>query len=78
MQKIIRIDDLVIVTLDEGQTYQKSDITDEEFNRIINAECEDDIIEIFCFVPAVIFNVLSFIIIYYMTVKVFSKHKIKN
>jgi hypothetical protein len=48
MQKIIRIDDLVIVTLDEGQTYQKSDITDEEFNRIINAECEDDIIDIFC------------------------------
>ena len=48
MQKIIRIDDLVIVTLDEGQTYQKSDITDEEFNRIINAECEDDILDIFC------------------------------
>jgi hypothetical protein len=48
MQKIIRIDDLVIVTLDEGQTYQKSNITDEEFNRIINAECEDDILDIFC------------------------------
>lgn len=48
MQKIIRIDDLVIVTLDDGTTYQKSDITDNEFNTIVNAECEDDIIEIFC------------------------------
>ena len=48
MQKIIRIDDLVIVTLDDGTTYQKSAITDEEFNTIVNAECEDDIIEIFC------------------------------
>lgn len=48
MQKIIRIDDLVIVTLDDGTTYQKSTITDEEFNTIVNAECEDDIIEIFC------------------------------
>lgn len=37
-----------------------------------------DIIEILCFVPAVIFNVLSFIIIYFMTVKAFSKHKIMN
>jgi hypothetical protein len=34
MQKIIRIDDLVIVTLDDGQTYQKNGITDEEFNVI--------------------------------------------
>ena len=48
MQKIIRIDDLVIVTLDDGTTYQKSTITDDEFNTIVNAECEDDIIEIFC------------------------------
>jgi hypothetical protein len=48
MQKIIRIDDLVIITLDDGITYQKSNITDEEFNTIVNAECEDDIIEIFC------------------------------
>lgn len=48
MQKIIRIDDLVIVTLDDGTTYQKSDITDAEFNTVVNAECEDDIIEIFC------------------------------
>lgn len=48
MQKIIRIDDLVIVTFDDGTTYQKSDITDEEFNTIVNAECEEDIIEIFC------------------------------
>ena len=48
MQKIIRIDDLVIVTLDDGQTYQKSNITDEEFNTIVNAESENDIIEIFC------------------------------
>ncbi len=48
MQKIIRIDDLVIVTLDDGTTYQKSDVTDTEFNTIVNAECEDDIIEIFC------------------------------
>lgn len=48
MQKIIRIDDLVIVTLDDGTTYQKSAITDEEFNTIVNAECEDDIVEIFC------------------------------
>ena len=48
MQKIIRIDDLVIVTLEDGTTYQKSNITDDEFNVIVNAECEDDIIEIFC------------------------------
>jgi hypothetical protein len=48
MQKIIRIDDLVIVTLDDGTSYQKSDTTDDEFNTIVNAECEDDIIEIFC------------------------------
>ena len=48
MQKIIRIDDLVIVTLDDGQTYQKNDITDEEFNIIVNAESEEDILEIFC------------------------------
>lgn len=48
MQKIIRIDDLVIVTLDDGTTYQKSDITDAEFNTVVNAKCEDDIIEIFC------------------------------
>ena len=48
MQKIIRIDDLVIVTLDDGTTYQKSAITDEEFNTIVNAECVDDIIKIFC------------------------------
>lgn len=48
MQKIIRIDDLVIVTLDDGTTYQKSAITDEEFNTIVNAKCEDNIIEIFC------------------------------
>jgi hypothetical protein len=48
MQKIIRIDDLVIITLDSGDTYQKNGITDEEFNKIVNAESEDDIIEIFC------------------------------
>ena len=48
MQKIIRIDDLVIVTLDDGQTYQKNGITDEEFNTIVNAESEEDILEIFC------------------------------
>jgi hypothetical protein len=48
MQKIIRIDDLVIVTLDDGQTYQKNGITEEEFDIIINAESEEDILEIFC------------------------------
>ena len=47
MQKIIRIDDLVIVTLDSGDTYQKNGITDEEFNVILNAKSEDDIVEIF-------------------------------
>lgn len=47
MQKIIRIDDLVIVTLDSGDTFQKNDITDEEFNIIVNAKSEDDILEIF-------------------------------
>lgn len=51
MQKIIRMDDLVIVTLDSGNTYQKSNITDEEFNAIVNAKSEDDIIEIF--VPSI-------------------------
>ena len=51
MQKIIRMDDLVIVTLDSGNTYQKSGITDEEFNAIVNAKSEDDIIEIF--VPSI-------------------------
>lgn len=47
MQKIIRIDDLVIITLDSGDTYQKNGITDEEFNVILNAKSEDDIVEIF-------------------------------
>ncbi len=37
-----------------------------------------DIIEMFCFIPAVIFNVLSTIVICFMTVKAFSKHKIMN
>ncbi len=35
-------------------------------------------IEIFCFISAVILNVLSSIVIYFMTVKAFSKHKIMN
>lgn len=37
-----------------------------------------DIIEIFCFIPAVIFNVLSSVIFYFMTLISFSKHKIMN
>lgn len=48
MQKIIRIDDLVIVTLTSGDTYQRCDITDEEFDKIVNTENEDDLIDIFC------------------------------
>ena len=47
MRKIIKIDDLVIVTLDSGDTFQKTNVTDEEFNTIVNAESDDDIIEIF-------------------------------
>jgi len=47
MRKIIKIDDLVIVTLDSGDTYQKTNVTDEEFNTIVNAESDDDILEIF-------------------------------
>ncbi len=37
-----------------------------------------DVIEIFFFIPAVIFNVFSSVIVYFMTVKFFSKHKIMN
>lgn len=48
MPKIIKIDDLIIVTLDNGDTYQKNNITEEEFDSIVNAKSEDDIIEIFC------------------------------
>ncbi len=37
-----------------------------------------DVIEIFCFIPAVIFNVISSVTVYFMTVKSFSKHRIMN
>ena len=36
MQKIIRIDNKIIVILDNGCKYEKEDITDEEFDKICN------------------------------------------
>lgn len=47
MRKIIKIDDLVIVTLDSGETMQKVGVTDEEFNIIANSESEDEVLAIF-------------------------------
>lgn len=41
MQKIIRINNKVIVILDNGCKYEKEGITDEEFNTICNASDED-------------------------------------
>lgn len=36
MQKIIRIDNKIIVILDNGCKYEKEDVTDEEFDKICN------------------------------------------
>lgn len=47
MSKIIKIDSTVIVTLDSGQVFQKSDVTDAEFNIICNA-IDDELLRIFC------------------------------
>lgn len=47
MRKIIKIDDLVIVTLDSGETMQKVGVTDEEFNIIANSESDDEVLTIF-------------------------------
>lgn len=48
MHKIIKIDDLVIVTLPSGHVFQKSGITDAEFNVIVNTESEEELLDIFC------------------------------
>lgn len=47
MRTVIKIDDLVIVTLDSGETMQKIGVTDEEFNIITNSKSDDDILAIF-------------------------------
>lgn len=47
MRTVIKIDDLVIVTLDSGETMQKIGVTDEEFNIITNSKSDDDILSIF-------------------------------
>lgn len=46
MSKIIKIDDLVIVTLDSGETFQRSGITEEEFNTIFNSQSDEELLEI--------------------------------
>ena len=47
MQKVIKIDNLVIVVLDNGQAFQK-ECTPEEWSIIANATSEDDVIHIMC------------------------------
>ena len=47
MRKIITIDDLTIVVLDSGETYQKIGLTPEEFNIVANSESDNEILEIF-------------------------------
>lgn len=46
MSKIIKIDDLVIVTLDSGETFQRSGVTEEEFNTIFNSQSDEELFEI--------------------------------
>lgn len=46
MQKIIRFNDVTIVVLSNGESYQRTDITDEEFNIISNATSDEEIVRI--------------------------------
>ena len=46
MQKIIRIDNKIIVILDNGCKYEKEDITDEEFDKICNLS-DDELMMMF-------------------------------
>ena len=46
MQKIIRIDNKIIVILDNGCKYEKENITDEEFDKICNLS-DDELMMMF-------------------------------
>lgn len=46
MQKIIRIDNKVIVMFENGSYYEKDNISEDIFNKIISAETEEEILKI--------------------------------
>lgn len=43
MQKIIKMGDIVIAVLSTGQSYQRTGLSDEEFNKLTNAESDEEI-----------------------------------
>lgn len=48
MQKIIRFNDTVIAVLSSGISYQKTGVSDGEFNLLINATNDEDILKVVC------------------------------
>lgn len=43
MQKIIKMNDIVIAVLSTGQSYQRTGLSDEEFSKLTNAESDEEI-----------------------------------
>lgn len=48
MQKIIRVDDKVIVIFEDGSSFERKEVSDELFNDIINAETDEEIYFLMC------------------------------
>lgn len=46
MQKIIRFNDITIAILSNGDSYQKTGLTDEEFNTLMKATSDEDILKV--------------------------------
>lgn len=46
MQKIIRFNDVTIIVLNDGTSFQRTGLSDEEFNLLMNAENDEDILSI--------------------------------
>lgn len=46
MQKIIRFNDTTIIVLNNGTSFQRTGLSDEEFNLLMNAESDEDILSI--------------------------------
>ncbi len=46
MQKIIKVDNTVIAVLSNGESYQRTGLTDEEFNIVFNAKTDEEVIQV--------------------------------
>ena len=46
MQKIIKVDNTVIVVLSNGASYQRTDLSEEEFDALCNSTTDDEVLNI--------------------------------